>query len=116
MLLTAFHAATPFLSYKANYSFIISELCEFKDSPDHNDCDGFCYLRKQIQQHDDHHGSDHTGNRSSNFGNYSSIYALLVPLSMMDYSSSEEISYQRPKQISIRNIYLEVPSPPPQHS
>ena len=44
-----FRVVFPLVEYAANYTYIISELCEQKDNPE-NMCLGKCHLKKEIQK------------------------------------------------------------------
>ena len=44
-----FRVVFPLVEYAANYTYIISELCEQKDNPE-NMCHGKCHLKKEIQK------------------------------------------------------------------
>ena len=47
-VLTPFRIALPYLSYKINYQYIATQLCENKAKPQMA-CNGKCYLSKQIK-------------------------------------------------------------------
>lgn len=54
-LLAMVRPVLPVIEYYANYDYIATVLCENKDRP-YLDCNGKCYLQKQIQNvnHDNH--------------------------------------------------------------
>lgn len=61
MLLSTAHTIVPFFGYLLHHSHIIDELCVKKDLPDEeNDCQGFCFLKKQLSSHDEMHDSEQT--------------------------------------------------------
>ncbi len=109
-----FKSATPFLSYKANYEFIFTEMCEMRGTSNHNDCDGFCYLRKQIEHHDESdHEKPHT-NKVPASNLYSSIFGIIGEQKNIESpflrfrDLNQDIFDQKYR------IYLDSLSPPPQ--
>jgi len=59
----------PIMEYYANYNYIVTELCENKDKP-FLECNGKCYLAKEIKKvnHDNH---EHESNLPKiNFGDF----------------------------------------------
>jgi|GEM_PF-2947231 len=46
----------PVLSFHFNHEYVKTHLCRSLFEYGYDDCDGFCYLKKQVEQH---HGHDH---------------------------------------------------------
>lgn len=112
-LLAVFKTATPFLSYKANYTFIVEEMCVYRGTTQQDDCDGFCYLKKNIEDqnggsHDSHNSKKavHTYQNSSLFGILESGIYIYSPFHNIERSSLDDIS-------AASVLFLEVLSPPP---
>lgn len=110
---SVFKSATPFLSYKMNYEFILKERCEFRGTSQHDDCDGFCYLRKKIEHQ---HGGDHEVPHSDNAipsHKFSSIYGILENNQEPNTPLLNKNSFQVYSSSNTYKIYLEILSPPP---
>ena len=50
----------PILSFHMNHEFIRSHHCRSLTEPGFEDCDGFCYLKKQLETHQDHAKEHHS--------------------------------------------------------
>jgi len=56
-LLAMVKPLVPIIEYYANYDYIVTELCENKDKP-YLECNGKCYLEKQLKK-TDHKNHEH---------------------------------------------------------
>lgn len=102
----------PVLSFHANHEYIKTHLCRSLTQPEYKDCDGFCFLKKQIHDHE-HSDMDH---------NSSTSYVPKVPFSYLveihskESTSPDLIDKKRYRQLNEslpEQLYLDVLSPPP---
>lgn len=111
--LAAFKSATPFLSYKMNYEFILKERCEFRGTSQHDECDGFCYLRKKIEHQ---HGGDHEqphSDKAISSHQFSSIFAILESSKQITHPFLKKGRYNNSEYFNKYVVYQDVQSPPP---
>lgn len=47
----------PYIWYASNYDYIVTNLCENRNDPDH-ECNGYCQLQKKVRSQHDHHDSE----------------------------------------------------------
>jgi len=89
-------------------------VCENRGTDKHDDCDGFCYLKKKIHEHDGHSDEQSHSGKAIQTNLYSSIYGLMEPgiTILSPFRSSKKIisGYL----ISDYEVYPELVSPPPQ--
>ena len=88
-------------------------MCINRGTEQHGECDGFCYLKKKVEEQ---HGGDHENPHSkkaltSNL--YSSIFGILqhgiiIESPLQTIERTEKKTYNFPTQ-----IFLDVLSPPP---
>ena len=113
-LLAIFRTATPFLSYKANYTFIAEEMCVYRGTDLHDDCDGYCYLKKNIEEQSGDAHENPNSKKAVSSNQISSLFGILeskIPL-YSPFIETDLNSFYKPHYIP--SIYLEVFSPPPQ--
>jgi len=111
--LAVFKSATPFLSYKINYEFILKERCEFRGTSQHNECDGFCYLRKKIKnQHGGEHEQPHSNKAISSY-QFSSIFGILEVYKKIPSPNPKNAHYSVLVDTNLYTIYQDVLLPPP---
>lgn len=111
--LAVFKSATPFLSYKINYEFILKERCEFRGTSQHDECDGFCYLRKKIEhQHGGEHEQPHSDKATSSY-QFSSIFGILEVDKKIPSPNQRNAHYSVLVDTNLYTIYQDVLLPPP---
>lgn len=102
----------PVLSFNVNHEYIKAHLCRSLTQPEFKDCDGFCYLKKQIHDHDDKE-MDHSSN---------STYGVKIPFLYLVEIRSKELQsplFSKDEHRFKNNepfpnqVFLEIISPPP---
>lgn len=95
-----------------NHEYIKAHLCRSLTQPEFSDCDGFCYLKKKIDDHKDHDMDSHG----------TTAYIPKVPfVYLVEVQSNKTPSsiFLRAESRFINNdslptpIFLEILSPPP---
>ncbi len=108
---SVFQMAVPFMSYTLNYEYIVGELCLSNFEPGHEDCNGYCVFRKNIQgQHDDHNPvSD-----SNSIVVHHTYLTFLIPESatVSQPGRGEEYAFQGLPE-DIISPYISINTPPP---
>ncbi|MBL4939948.1 MAG: hypothetical protein JKY16_06740 [Lutibacter sp.] len=98
-LLAMIRPLVPIMQYYANYDYIVNVLCENRDRP-YMECNGKCYLEKQLKKanHGDH---DHKSTIPSiNFEDYP-----ISPLGQFNYPISSNKENYKLKVNSFQNLY-----------
>lgn len=107
------HTLVPVISFYVNHEYIKTHLCRSLTQPEFSDCDGFCFLKKQIDEHHHHDMNEHG----------TSVYVPKMPfvyLPEIHPSYSNGIIASESDLKSHHNdrlpdqIYLDILSPPPQ--
>lgn len=103
----------PVVSFHVNHEYIKKHFCQSLTQPELSDCDGFCYLKKQIDDHQDHDMDSHG----------TSAYIPKVPFVYLVEIQSKELSspifsgdeqrFKNNESLPIP-VFLEITSPPPQ--
>lgn len=108
-LLNPFRFTLPYIDYTIHYQYISKVLCENKDKPMMN-CNGKCYLNKQLKQSSNQEAQNNTN-----------TYKVL-----QEEIQTENYQYSIPSYYQIRSIatyfyskntlavFLKQPTPPPQ--
>ncbi len=100
----------PLIEYYANYNYIATVLCENKDRP-YLECNGKCYLEKQLKE-TDHSNHDHKSTIPSiDFKDYP-----VSPLDQFSYKT-KEFNYQNSTQFFVdkyttQDFYKSIFKPP----
>jgi len=68
----------PILEYVANYDYIVEVLCENRDRPQLN-CDGKCYLAKQLAEQQKDHDKNPFGEQRSKLEIQPLVYFQPIP-------------------------------------
>jgi len=109
-VLNPFRFTVPYIDYTIHYKYISTVLCENKDKPMLN-CNGKCYLKKQLNKASDQSSQNNTTNS----------YKVLQEEIQTENHFFSFVTY---KQINKRSVYfysentdavyLKQPTPPPQ--
>jgi hypothetical protein len=109
-LLAMVRPLVPIMEYYANYNYIATVLCENKDKP-YLECNGKCYLQKQLKEvnHDNH---EHKSTIPSiNFDDYP-----VSPLDQYSYQLKDfkEVSFEKYYSVSYtsQDFFKSVFKPP----
>lgn len=96
-----------------NYDFILKERCEFRGTSQHEECDGFCYLRKKIEhQHGGDHEQPHSDKAISSY-QFSSIYGILESVEQISTPFLKTRNYDSLVNTNKYIVYQDILSPPP---
>ncbi len=96
-----------------NHEYIKAHLCRSLTEPDMSDCDGFCYLKKQIDDHQDHDMDSHG----------TTTYVPKVPFVYLPEIRSKSLTSPKNSEQNRRflnnesfpeDVFLDISSPPPQ--
>ncbi len=108
------HTLVPVMSFYMNHEYIKTHLCRSLTQPEFSDCDGFCFLKKQIDEHHHHHDSHDHG---------SAVYVPKMPFLYLPeihpafsnslMNSERDIGSHHDDRLPDQ-IYLDIISPPPQ--
>ncbi|MBO6523284.1 MAG: hypothetical protein JJ971_05615 [Balneolaceae bacterium] len=95
-----------------NHEYIKTHLCRSLTQPEFSDCDGFCYLKKQIDEHKDHDMDSH-----STPATVPKVPYVYLPEIRSENLASMHLNERKKRFIHHdslpQDIYLEVSSPPP---
>ncbi len=103
----------PVISFELNHDYIKKHLCRSLTQPEFSDCDGFCYLKKKIDDHQDHDMDSHGA----------TAYVPKVPFVYLPEIRSKDLGspkYSEQYRRFLNNeslpddIFLDISSPPPQ--
>lgn len=95
-----------------NHEYIKKHFCRSLTQPEFGDCDGFCYLKKQIDDHQDHDMDSHG----------TTAYVPKVPFVYLPEIHSKKMSppeFHKQSKRYLNNeslpqdIFLDIISPPP---
>jgi len=98
----------PVAAYKLNKNFIVDELCENKNKPEMN-CDGKCYLGKQM---DKQTGADSEPDNQVILSNIHELPHILLQTNNSPTNFPRVISYSTFYQITT-DLITDVHTPPP---
>ena len=109
---TVFLPFVPYLTYFSNYNYIVNHLCENRNNPD-VDCNGACYLNKEIEESHNHEHGDKDRKTTHNVERNQILLAVVTTV-----FSFERINSNSKRRLETNNKfysspYLEYPSPPP---
>lgn len=102
----------PVLSFHVNQEYIKSHLCRSLTQPEFKDCDGFCYLKKQIHNHDDNE-MDHSSSTSSYVPKIPFSYLVEIQTRKSNSPDLIDEEYCQLHEPLPEQLYLDVLSPPP---
>ena len=96
-----------------NHEYIKQHFCRSLTQPEFSDCDGFCYLKKQIDDHQDHDMDSH--GKAINLPKVPYVYLPEVRSISSASAHLPETDIRFVYQESLpKNIFLDIASPPPQ--
>ena len=109
---TVFLPFFPYFNYYSNYDFIVNHLCENRNNPD-VECNGACYLKKEIEESHNHEHGDKDHKTTHNIERNQVLMAVVTTA-----FSFERIKSNSQRRLETNNQfysspYLEYPSPPP---
>ncbi|MFY0685426.1 MAG: hypothetical protein JXR20_12820 [Balneola sp.] len=88
-------------------------MCEFRGTDKHDDCDGFCYLRKNIEhQHGGEQEQPHSDKAIYSY-QFSSMYGLLESHKNPSSPYLKSERYGLYSNLNLYTIYPDILSPPP---
>ncbi|XWN36407.1 MAG: hypothetical protein ROO71_10655 [Balneola sp.] len=96
-----------------NYEFILQERCEYRGTDKHDECDGFCYLKKKLEHQ---HGGDHEqphSDKAVSSNQFSSIYAILESSKKIISPFLKRERFDNLNSFDKYVVYQSVQSPPP---
>jgi len=110
-LMTLIRVVFPYIDYFINKDYIASVLCENKDKPEKN-CNGKCYLKKQIKKVQQEQPTDQNAPSSTKQIEKDQIYfSLEIPTNQVVFDfNNTAIAYV----FAVKVQCLDVPNPPPQ--
>lgn len=95
-----------------NHEYIKAHLCRSLTQPEFSDCDGFCYLKKQINEHQDHDMDSHSA--PVTVPKVPFVYLPEIRTTNLAFTNLPEQEKQSVYHDSLpQDIFLEVSSPPP---
>lgn len=107
------HMLVPVISFHINHDYIKTHLCRSLTQPEFSDCDGFCYLKKQIEEHEDHDMDSH--GTTAQAPKVPFVYLPEIRSKNPTSAPLSEINTYFMYQESFPDdIFLDIVSPPPQ--
>lgn len=101
----------PFIQYQLNYGYISEKLCENKAKPKLQ-CNGKCYLKKQLKKTSEQEQADAQKSAKKAQKPFDSLTeekkALLADVIVIKRSASVT------KDSKLKTVYIAIPKPPPQ--
>ncbi len=101
----------PWVHFSVNQEYIKTHLCESLTDPDLKDCDGYCYLKKQVKEHHQEHGAEHSDTMVMRdfpiFLFYSQVQNYYL---VKDFYSKKMLLLN---DLMAQQVYIEPLSPPP---
>lgn len=109
---SVFQIAVPFMSYTLNYEYIIGELCLSNFEPGHEDCNGYCVFRKNIQGH---HSDHNPASDTNSIIVHHTYLTFLIPkqVSLAQPGIGKELVFQKSSNNTI-SPFITINTPPPQ--
>tara|TARA_R110000868_G_scaffold235273_8_gene489110 strand:+ start:19418 stop:19798 length:381 start_codon:yes stop_codon:yes gene_type:complete len=103
----------PVISFEMNHDYIKKHLCRSLTQPEFGDCDGFCYLKKKIEDHQDHDMDSH--GTTATVPKVPFVYLVKIQSKKLfsGLFSSDELRFKY-DETYLNDFFLDISSPPPQ--